>query len=91
MTDKLISPSIKGTFLGHNGALLSMAFSPNLKQIATSSTDKSIIMWNFRPSVRSYTLGCHEEPVLDLSFSSSGDILASASLDRTVKLWEPKM
>ncbi|KAL0584029.1 hypothetical protein ABG067_006126 [Albugo candida] len=47
------------------------------------------MVWNFRPKLRAYQYLGHKGPVYDVCFSPAGDLLASASQDRSVRLWTP--
>lgn len=76
------------TIRGHRDALLSAAFSPDGKHLATAAYDSEIKLWNTESGEEVRTLKGHNGPVFDLAFHAHGNILASASGDRTVKLWD---
>ena len=84
-------PSIERTFRGHRGAIRSISFNPNLKQMASSGDDSLIIVWNFNPRMRAFKFSGHTGPVHDVVYAPSGRLLASASKDRTVRLWQPNV
>jgi len=103
--------------------IYAVAWSPDAKQVATASFDKSVKIWDAeagtlvrelkpgsdRPplsaDVRSAVpalvgthagqvmaaapVAGHTEPVYTLAFSKNGQLLATGSSDRTVKLWKP--
>ncbi|DAZ92992.1 TPA: hypothetical protein N0F65_011489 [Lagenidium giganteum] len=85
----LHNPSLERTFRGHKSAVTSVAFHPNMQQLASASVDCNVLMWNFKPQLRAFRYVGHKGPVHALAFSPSGDVLASASQDRTVRLWTP--
>jgi len=75
----------------------SLAWSPDEKKIAIASRDSTVKLWNLennRLSTFCSSSDCEKEPkshkdrVMSVSFSSSGELVASASLDNTVKLWK---
>jgi WD40 repeat protein len=76
----------------------SLAFSPEGKQLLTSSYDNSIKLWDvaggnlvreFKPyNLKDFEKG-HQEPVYTAAFSPDGKFIASGSsgLERTIKIW----
>ena len=48
-------------------------------------------MWNFRQSARAYRFIGHKEAINDVKFTPSGQLIGSASSDRTVRLWIPSV
>ena len=82
-------PTLERTFRGHRGSVAGVSFSPTMQQLASVSADMSVMVWNFKPSMRAYRYIGHKAAVNAVSFSPTGEILASASTDKTVKLWVP--
>ena len=82
-------PTLERTFRGHRGAVTACAFNPNMKQIVTSSKDHSLMIWNFKPSMRAYRFTGHTAPVLSVAYSPQGECIASGGRDRSVRLWTP--
>ncbi|MCA9931569.1 MAG: hypothetical protein KC419_23955, partial [Anaerolineales bacterium] len=74
------------TFAEHSGAVLGVAYNADGTQLATSSADKSVKLWdpNTGQSLRTY-LG-HTSTVFAVTFSPDGAFLATASADRTAQL-----
>ncbi|KAJ2950390.1 hypothetical protein O0L34_g8633 [Tuta absoluta] len=85
----LLDPSLDKQLKGHRDAITALSYSPNEQQLASSSLDNSILLWDLSGSLRSYRFRGHDEAVMDVTFSPSGKYMASASRDKTVRLWVP--
>jgi WD40 repeat protein len=67
---------------------LSVAWSPSRLLLASGSADNTAKIYDVELGQCVHTLQ-HEGSVLCLSFSNGGDLLASGSTDRTVRVWQP--
>jgi WD40 repeat protein len=76
------------TLAGHSQAVTSVAFSPNGKQLATASWDKSIKLWDVAEGREVLSLKGHTENVFSVVFAPDGKTLVSSSADGKVKLWD---
>ena len=76
------------TLSGHTNYVLSVAFSPDGKTLASGSSDNTIRLWDAVTGQHLKTLSGHSENVLSVAFSQDGKILASGSSDNTIRLWE---
>jgi WD40 repeat protein len=66
-----------------------VTFSPDGKRLASGSSDLTVRVWHTEArdaAVQTFTLVGHRQAVRDVAFSPKG-FLASASDDRTVKIW----
>ena len=76
------------TLKGHAGFVLSEAFSPDGKQLASVGGDGTAKIWDPATGQVVRTLKGHTSFVTGVAFSPDGKRLATASNDRTVKLWD---
>ncbi|XP_039746238.1 POC1 centriolar protein homolog A-like [Pararge aegeria] len=84
-----LDPSLEKQLTGHRSSITALFYNRNEKQLASSSLDNSILLWDLCGTMKSYRFQGHEEAVMDVTFSPSGKYMASASRDRTVRIWVP--
>ena len=65
-----------------------MAFSPDGKQVASGSNDKSVKLWNIETGTCESTMTRHSETVTSVAFSADGQWVVSGSMDKTIRLWD---
>lgn len=68
--------------------VLILEFSPNGKQLASGSKDKTVRLWDTDTNEELAILQKHTGWINALAFSSDGKKLASGSTDKTVNLWD---
>jgi WD40 repeat protein/GTPase SAR1 family protein len=87
------------TLQGHSNGIYAIALHPNGTLLASAHEDQTVRLWqvpleaivtaqnNLEPC---QTLRGHQNRILAIAFSPDGHTLASGSLDRTIKLWNPE-
>lgn len=69
------------------GETLSLAISPDKKQLAACDTNGQIRLWNLQDNRQQLTLRGHSAWTQMVAYSPDGQTLASCSSDSTVRLW----
>uniref|UniRef100_M4BWC5 Uncharacterized protein n=1 Tax=Hyaloperonospora arabidopsidis (strain Emoy2) TaxID=559515 RepID=M4BWC5_HYAAE len=86
-TSKLLAPTM--LLSGHSAAVYSLKFSPSGQHLASSSFDRSILLWNVYGECRNYNvLSGHKNAVLEVQWTYDSAQLVSASADKTLGLWD---
>jgi WD40 repeat protein len=75
---------------GHQKAVLSLAFSPDRRTLASGSADKTIRLWLAMAGGSIAVLQGHHGAVNALAFSPDGLCLASGSSDGAIIIWDPR-
>jgi WD40 repeat protein len=85
------------TLVGHSAAVWRVAFSPDSKMVASGSSDNTVKLWTVEGKLLK-TLKGHTAAIWGVAFSpipptplfkgGEGGIVASGSVDNTIKLWK---
>lgn len=75
--------------IGDDRPLTGCSFSRDASMLATSSWSGIVKVWSMPQITKVATLKGHTERATDVVFSPADDCLATASADRTAKLWKP--
>ena len=76
-------------FIGHSGAVYSLAFAPDGRTLASGGQDNDVIVWNLATGRAMETLRGHSSYVQSCAYSPDGKALLSGGRDAKVKLWNP--
>ncbi|MBR8839700.1 MAG: caspase family protein [Stigonema ocellatum SAG 48.90 = DSM 106950] len=75
-------------FVGHEGFVNSVAFSPDGRYIVSGSDDKTLRLWDIHGNLRGQPFRGHESCVTCVAFSPDGQYIVSGSRDNTLRLWD---
>ncbi|GHO99896.1 hypothetical protein KSF_099440 [Reticulibacter mediterranei] len=75
------------TYNTHRGIIYAVRWSPDGRQLASASGDKTVQIWDAEDNKHKYTYRKHSEGVRAIAWSPDSRRIASASDDKTVKVW----
>ncbi|MCI0683250.1 MAG: protein kinase [Gemmataceae bacterium] len=75
---------------GGAGPLYAIAFSPERDEFAVGGADGKVAVLSLSPGAAPRAWQAHAGRVRCLAFNPSGKMLASASLDNSVRVWDPR-
>jgi WD40 repeat protein len=78
------------TLRGHNGTVLSVAFSRDCKRVVTACEDGKVRIFSAPDWKLLQTLTGHQGPVHWAEFSPDGTWAVSAGEDKTMRIWSPE-
>jgi eukaryotic-like serine/threonine-protein kinase len=76
------------TYRNHSAPILTIAWSPDGKYIASGSADKTVHVWNAQGKKRIAAYQEHTKLVSSVTWSPDGARIASGSWDTTVQIWQ---
>src|SRR5262249_24713691 len=85
------TPKVRAILRGHKGSIMSIAFSPNGKLLASGSRDGTVILWDVATGKSVKRLEGDRVPldgIMLVAFSPDGKSLAAAGWHGTVTIWE---
>jgi small GTP-binding protein len=87
---KNLPPGVKlvRTLREHQSSVSEIAWSPDGRMLASSSSDGTILLWDAETGECLHMLEGHKGEVWSVAFDPSGRMLASGGDDETVKLWD---
>ncbi|NJO39244.1 MAG: hypothetical protein HC865_00725 [Cyanobacteria bacterium RU_5_0] len=89
------------TLQGHSNVIYAIALHSTQRLLASSHEDQTVKLWDFDASIAHHrgsatvktqpfrVLRGHTGRIFSIAFHPTGHLLASASTDRTIKLWNP--
>src|SRR5438093_13584353 len=70
-------PKLRASLKGHTSLVISLAYCPDSKTLASGSVDKTIRLWDVKTGKIQATLKGDTDPVYSLAYSPDGKTLAS--------------
>ncbi|GCB66863.1 hypothetical protein scyTo_0007953 [Scyliorhinus torazame] len=74
---------------GHTEAVISVAFSPTGRYLASGSGDTTVRFWDLSTETPHFTAKGHRHWVLSIAWSADGKKLASGCKNNQIFLWDP--
>jgi WD40 repeat protein len=84
----VVNERLLGPLLGHEARIYGLAFSPDGRWLASTSTDTKVGIWNVTERTLHQFLHGHSGVLQSASFSADGRRLAAAGEDGVVRLWD---
>ncbi len=72
----------------HSAAITAIAWSPDSKSIASSSLDKTVVVYDVAKQKNLLIYRGHAAAVMSVAWSPDGKYIASASADKTIHIWD---
>ncbi|HEY4035358.1 MAG TPA: serine/threonine-protein kinase [Ktedonobacteraceae bacterium] len=80
--------AIKYILSGHSKEVTSLSWSPDDSQLASTSLDHSVRLWNISTQQNTTTYTGHTQAVLTVAWSHYSNLLASGGQDDAVHVWD---
>ncbi|CAH3111277.1 unnamed protein product, partial [Porites lobata] len=77
------------TIPGHSEAVISVAFSPDGRYLASGSGDTTVRFWDVNTETPHYTCRGHSHWILHIAWSPDGKKLASGCKNGEIRIWDP--
>ncbi len=74
--------------VGHESWVNGIAFTPDGRTVVTSSTDKTLRVFDVMTGITRRVFAGHTAPLVNLAIAPDGRSVASASTDRTARVWD---
>jgi len=87
-TSDLLAPTMQ--LSGHQGEILSAKFHPDGNVIASTGNERNIYLWNVFGECENFYIYkvAHDATILDLKFNTDGSAIFTASVDKTVGMFD---
>ncbi len=87
---EVASGRVLHTLTGHSADVVSLAFSPDGRRLASASYDRTMKLWDTQTGQDVFTLRGHTSGLLSLAFSPDGNRIVSGGIDDTARVWDAR-
>jgi WD40 repeat protein len=88
LRQSLTESKVRATLTGPEGAVATVAYSPDGSRLLAASYDGTVRIWDPASLTDPLVLASHEDLIETAAFSPDGSLVVSASFDGTARVWD---